>query len=130
MRPGETSLKIYCIRFFDRSICTQFDGRSLYKCPCRHNHITVISRHCPRFRCYITVNRCCRLDSLTECNYTFRTSKCYRLNDIVAFLFSVRYNCITKLFIYIRRKNSTFLCTCNNSRCKEKSLIKRLHHTK
>ena len=66
MIPGQANLKINGVWRLDRSICTELNGRSLHKSSGSHDDITVISRHCPRLRCYITVYRCSCLDSLIK----------------------------------------------------------------
>ena len=92
---------------FIPGIRPQLNGRSLYKSTCRHDDIAVIARHCPRFRRYIAVDRCRRLNSLTECNQCIRIVECDRLNDIVTALTSVRNNLKSKFFVNICREDRT-----------------------
>ena len=119
MLPGQSTLEIYRIWRFDRSVGTQFNRRSLHKGPCCHDDIAVVSRHCPRFRIYITVDRCRCLNTLTERNHFFRCSERYRLNDIVAALRTVRNHGKSKTLIDICRKDCTFQCGSSDRRCKD-----------
>ena len=126
MIPCDSTLEVNRIWRFDRTVRTQFNGRTLDESSGCHNDIAVISRHGPWFRIDKTVNRGCGLNALTEFDHTFRCAKNDSLNNIMTALVSVRNDFKTKSFVNISRKNGTLQCTGNDLRGKEKSLIKGL----
>ena len=125
MEPCQSALEINGIGRSDWAIRTQFNGRTLDKCPCRHDNIAVIPRHRIGNRRNIAVHRCRRLNPLTECLHCLCTAQLHRLNDIMTGLCAVGNHAETQLFIHIRRKNSPLQCPCRYGRRKEKALIQR-----
>ena len=106
--PGESALEIHGIRRLDGSVRAQLNGGSLYKCPCRHDHITVIARHGPRNRGHVAVHRGRRLYALTERNHALRGPKRYGLDDIMPGFHTVRNHGKAKPLIEIGRKYGSF----------------------
>ena len=99
MIPGQATLKINGVWRLDRSICTEFNGRSLPKSSGGHDDITVIARHSPWLRGHIAVYRCCCLYALAEGYHGIAVIELYSLYDIVAAFSTVRNHLKTKLFI-------------------------------
>ena len=82
--PGQSALKIYGVGRLDRTVCGQLDGSAGYKCPSRHDDLTVIAGHIPRLRGNEAVYRGSVLNAFAEGNQSFRRAEFDRLNDIVA----------------------------------------------
>lgn len=121
----KTSLQIRNVRFSYRRIRRKFNRTSLDKRARSHDYLVVISRHIPRIRHDVAVDRRRCLYAANELYKFVFGVEFYASYNIVAFHAGIRQRFVAQIVVNLPKQYASFYGVFNGNRRHKKPLIKR-----